>query len=145
MSPPRRSSSGTPWEARFGYARAVRRGSVVAVSPIAAVGRDGRVLAPDALSQARRAFGLLAEALAGVDATLSDVVRVRVHYVDPGIADDFGRAFKEAFPDGGPALATVRVVSLASPEILLEIEADAVVAEAPRTRPPEPVWDEQGD
>ena len=144
MSPSRRSSTGTPWEARFGYARAVRRGNVVAVSPIAAVGRDGRVLAGDALSQARLAVELLKEALQGVDAALEDVVRVRVHYVDPGIAEDFGRAFQEAFPGGGPALATVRVVSLAAPEILLEIEADAVV-EAPRARPPEPVWDEQGD
>jgi enamine deaminase RidA (YjgF/YER057c/UK114 family) len=123
----------------------VRRGNFVAVSPVAAVGRDGRVLAPDALSQARLAFERLKDALVGVEATLDDVVRVRVHYVDPGIADDFARAFAEAFPGGGPVLATLRVVSLAAPEILLEIEADAVVAETPRGRPPERVWDEGGD
>jgi enamine deaminase RidA (YjgF/YER057c/UK114 family) len=103
------------------------------------------VLAPDALSQARLAFVLLKRALEGVEASLEDVVRVRVHYVDPAIAEDFERAFREAFAGEGPALATVRVVSLASPEILLEVEADAVVPEAPRARPPEPVWDEQGD
>jgi enamine deaminase RidA (YjgF/YER057c/UK114 family) len=141
----RRIETSNPWERRFGYARAVRRGSFVAVSPIAACDERGRALGADALLQARAVFARLARVLAEAGASLGDVVRLRVHYVDPDVSGAFERALKEAFPDGAPALTTVRVTALASPEFLLELEADAVVAEPPRTRASEPVWEVEGD
>jgi enamine deaminase RidA (YjgF/YER057c/UK114 family) len=140
-----RVGSDSPWEARYKTARAVRRGEFVAVAAIAASGSDGRALATDAHGQARAIFERLSRALAGAGAALSDVVRLRVYYVDPAISDGFERALAEAFPGGAPAVTTVHVVALATEELLLEIEADAVLPEGLPARPPEPVWEVEGD
>lgn len=141
----RRATSDSPWERTHGYARAVRRGNVVAVSPIAACDADGRVVGSDALAQGRAIFARLARVLGEVGAALEDVVRLRVYYVGGDVAEGFMRAFHETFEDAVPALTTVHVVSLSSAEFLLEVEADAVLADAPRSRADEPVWEEQGD
>lgn len=142
----RRASSDSPWEKRYGYARAVRRGSFVAVSGTVACGADGSAIGSDAYVQTRSILARIERALEETGASLADVVRLRVSFADGDVADGFARALAERFPDGAPALTTVRVVRLVSDEFLLEIEADAVVAEAPpRGRPDEPVWDEQGD
>jgi enamine deaminase RidA (YjgF/YER057c/UK114 family) len=140
-----RVGSDSPWEARYGTARAVRRGDFVAVAAIAASGPDGRALAPDAHGQSRAILERLSRALRDAGASLSDVVRLRVYYADPSVSDGFGRALAEAYPGGAPAVTTVRVVALATAELLLEIEADAVLPEGLPARPAEPVWEVEGD
>jgi len=145
LKPSPRVSTGNPWERRFGYARAVRRGSFVAVSPIAACDDEGNPLGGDALLQSRAIFARLARVLGEAGASLADVVRLRVHYVDPEVAEGFARALADAYPDGAPALTTLRVVGLASGAFLLEVEADAVVPEPARERAAEPVWEVDGD
>jgi enamine deaminase RidA (YjgF/YER057c/UK114 family) len=141
----KRVSSDTPWEKSFGYARAVRRGNVVAVSGTVASDDAGAPVGRDAYAQTRAILIRIARALGDSGATFADVVRLRVYYADPGIAEGVLRALAEDFPDGLPALTTVRVTGLVAPEFLLEIEADAVVAEAPRAREDEPVWEAEGD
>jgi enamine deaminase RidA (YjgF/YER057c/UK114 family) len=128
-----RFTTDTPGERRFHYARAVRAGTFIAVSATAAADAQGRPTAPDAYGQTLWILRSIDETLQKAGSRLADVVRLRVHYADPEVADDFGRALAESFPDGAPALSTLRVVALHSPQFHLEIEADAVVAE-PRTR-----------
>ena len=140
-----RSSSDTPWERQLGYARAVRCGHAIAVSGTVGATPDGRPAAPDALGQARRVFEVIGEALRRLGSDLGHVLRLRVYYADPGIGAGFAQALAEVYPDGAPALTGVRVAALVDPAFLLEIEADAVLAEAERgaARPPE--WDEPVD
>ncbi|HEV8268222.1 MAG TPA: Rid family hydrolase, partial [Thermoanaerobaculia bacterium] len=122
-----RVGTGTPWEKQYGYARALRLGSVVAVSGTVAADDAGRAVADDAYGQTRAILSRIGEALERTGARLADVVRLRVYHADPAVGDGFGRALAEIFPYGAPALTAVRVAALSSPDFLLEIEADAVV------------------
>lgn len=140
-----RVGSDTPWERRYGYARAVRSGPFVAVSGTVAADREGRAVAGDAYGQARAIFRRIAEALARLGADPSDVVRLRVHFAEGDVAEGFDRALREAFPAGAPALTTVRVAALAAPEFLLEVEADAVLPMAAPRREERYAEDEGGD
>ena len=140
-----RFTTDTPGERRFGYARAVRAGSFIAVSATAASDAQGRPAAADVHGQTLFILRAIDATLRKAGSRLEDVVRLRVHYADPAVAADFGRALAEVFPDGAPALSTLRVVALHSPEFHLEIEADAVVADVrPRDRR-EPEDVEQAD
>lgn len=127
----RRLLTGNVWERRYGYARAVRAGSFVAVSGTVAADADGKPLAPDAFGQAMAIFAAIDATLRTAGGELADAVRLRVHHAgtDPDTAAGFARALATVFPRGAPALTTIRVVSLVSPEFLLEIEADAVIPE----------------
>lgn len=124
-----KSASGSPWEARVGYSRAVRHGPLVWVSGTTATDAEGAVLwEGDAFGQARCVFEKIARALEDVGATLADVVRTRMYVTDIEDWKAVGRAHKEAFGDGAPCATLVQVAGLIAPGLLVEIEVDAVVA-----------------
>lgn len=130
-APPRRSvTSGAEWEERYGYHRAVRVGNVAAVSGTTAPG-------PDAYTQARAAFAVALEALAELGAGAADVVRTRMYVTDIARdAEAVGRAHREAFGAAPPAATMVEVRALVTPDLLVEVEVDAVVAPEGAAPPP---------
>jgi enamine deaminase RidA (YjgF/YER057c/UK114 family) len=119
--------TGSPWEDVVGYSRAVRVGDTVHVAGTTAV-RDGRVVAPgDAYGQARVALEILVAALAECGASPADVVRTRLYVTDIRDWEAVGRAHGEVFADVRPASTLVEVSALIHPDLLVEIEAEAVV------------------
>lgn len=123
--------SGAPWEATVGYSRAVRLGSHIMISGTAPVGADGEVVGVgDAYAQATRCIEIIGAALAKAGAGLEDVVRTRMYVTDIGRWEDVARAHQEAFGDVSPATTMVEVSRLIDPAMLVEIEADALLAES---------------
>jgi enamine deaminase RidA (YjgF/YER057c/UK114 family) len=121
-----RFGSGTPWESVVGYSRVVVRGDAAWVSGTTAT-VDGVVVHPgDAGAQTRQAIANLAGALERAGFSLADVVRTRMFVTDIGRWQEIGRAHGEAFGDVRPATSMVQVVALIDPEMLVEVEADAV-------------------
>jgi len=124
----RRTFSGSPWEPKVGYCRAVRVGPHVFVSGTAPVAPDGSVAAPgDPYGQAKRCLEIIAAALQDVGADMKDVVRTRMFVTDASRWQEFGRAHGEAFAAHPPATSLVEVKALIDPEMLIEIEVDAIV------------------
>lgn len=127
----RRTFSGAPWESRIGYCRALRAGRHIYVTGTAPVGPDGETFAPgDAYAQARRCFEIISQALAALGAGLDSVVRTRMFVADLSRWEEFGRAHREFFGAHPPATTMVEVARLIRPDMLIEVEADAVCAEA---------------
>lgn len=122
-------SSGTPWERRVGYSRAVRVGQLVYVSGTIASDEGGQIHAPgDAGEQARYVFAKIGRALRSAGSSPADVVRVRIYLIDMSDLPAVGAAHQEVFADIRPTNTAVAVAALASPECRVEIEVDAVIA-----------------
>jgi reactive intermediate/imine deaminase len=125
-------ATGTPWEPIVGYSRAVRVGDFVYVSGTTATDAEGRIVGVgDAYAQARQIIANIAAALERAGAQLTDVVRTRIFVTDISQWDAVARAHGEAFADIRPACTMVEVAKLISPEIMVEIEADAVAGAQP--------------
>ena len=121
-------SSGTSWEPVVGYSRAVRVDGRIWVSGTTSTGRDGAIVGKgDPYAQAKQAIANIERALAAAGAALADVVRTRIFVTDIAHWQDIGRAHGEAFANIRPATTMVEVARLIDPDLLVEIEADAVI------------------
>jgi enamine deaminase RidA (YjgF/YER057c/UK114 family) len=122
-------SDGVKWEEEFAYSRAVRIGDVIEVSGTAAIGPDGNLIgAGNAYEQTRFILEKISNALNEAGSSLGDVVRTRLYVTDVSMADDVGRAHGECFRNIRPACTLIEVSALISPELLVEIEATAIVS-----------------
>jgi enamine deaminase RidA (YjgF/YER057c/UK114 family) len=122
-----RISSGSPWEPVVGYSRAVRAGNQVFVTGTTGIGPDGRAVPGGAYAQAKRALEIIIGAREQAGASAGDVVRTRMFVTDITQWQEIGRAHAEVFGDVLPATTMVEVRALIDPEMVVEIEADAII------------------
>jgi enamine deaminase RidA (YjgF/YER057c/UK114 family) len=127
MANRRNFSSGAKWESIVGYSRAVRIGNIIEVSGTSPV-ENGKTLFPgNAYNQAKACIYIIEKALAEAGATLQNVIRTRMFVTDISKWEEFGKAHVEFFANIKPATSMVEVKSLISPDMLIEIEATALV------------------
>jgi enamine deaminase RidA (YjgF/YER057c/UK114 family) len=122
-------SSGSPYETKIGFSRAVRDGRHVFVAGTCAVMPDGGAPPPDAYGQAKRCLEIIAAALREAGTQPEHVVRTRTYLIDVNDSDEVGRAHAELFGDVRPASTMLVVSGFLDPRWLVEIEADALLPE----------------
>ena len=125
-----RAFSGTPWEDKVGYCRALRVGQQIFVSGTAPSHGEGGTFAPgDAYAQTHRCFEIIQQALQELGANLSDVVRTRVYVTDMNHWPEVARAHHELFAEHPPVNTTVEIPALMNPDMLVEVEVEALCEE----------------
>lgn len=123
-----RAFSGAPWEKSVGYCRAIKKGNFIAVSGTTSVDDAGAVWGKgDGYLQAKRCLGIIQKALNELGADVKDVIRTRMFVTDISRWEEYARAHGEVFGDHPPATGMYEVKSLINSDMLIEIEADAVV------------------
>ncbi len=123
-----RIKSGAPWEPVMGYCRAVRAGRIVAVSGSAAIDADGKLVGEgDMYEQSRQCIRVISKALETAGCTLDDVVRTRTYVTDIDQWEAVARAHSDVFGAAPPATTLVEVTRLIDPDMLVEIDATAVL------------------
>ena len=125
-----RAFSGTPWEEKVGYCRALRVGQQIFVSGTSPSDSQGGTFAPgDAYAQTKRCFEIIEQALDELGADLSDVVRTRIYVTDMGRWEEIAQAHHELFAEHPPVNTTVEIPALIHPDMLVEIEVEALCEE----------------
>jgi enamine deaminase RidA (YjgF/YER057c/UK114 family) len=121
--------SGTPWEPKVAYCRAKRAGRFIAVSGTVAADEQGRAGGAGVYEQTRYALDKIGRALGELGSGFGDVIRTRTFITDISRFEEFARAHREVFAGIDPAATCVEVARLVSPDLLIEIEVDAVVGD----------------
>ena len=127
MTSRRSTQSASPFEEQFAFARAVRVGNLIHVSGTAAIESDGSVTPGGAGPQTKRCLAIIESALTELDSSLSDVVRTRIYITEISQYPAVAEAHHAAFADVRPAATMVEVSALIHPDMVIEIEADAVI------------------